>query len=65
MTAELLKEFEPQIAAFALTPSDGGRFQVSVNDELVYSKLHTGRHVNPGEIKQLVRKYIEEYHLTK
>jgi len=39
LTAELLKEFEPEIAEITLIPSDGGRFEVTVNEKLVYSKL--------------------------
>jgi selenoprotein W-related protein len=60
LTAALLKDFEMQIGNFTLVPSDGGRFEVSVNNELIYSKLKTGRHVEPGEVNDLFRKYIEE-----
>lgn len=58
--AELLKEFEPEIESFTLIPSDGGRFEVSLNDELIYSKLQTHRHINPGEVTGLVRKILQE-----
>jgi selenoprotein W-related protein len=54
--AELLKEFEPEIESFTLVPSDGGRFELSVNGELVYSKLQSLRHAEPGEIARLIRK---------
>ena len=57
---EILKEFEFQIGKFSLVPSDGGRFEFSVNGDLIYSKLKEGRHVNPGEVPELLRKYIEE-----
>jgi selenoprotein W-related protein len=49
-----------QRESYVLVPSDGGRFEVTVNDTLIYSKLETGRHVFPGEVAGLVRKYIEE-----
>jgi selenoprotein W-related protein len=55
-----LKDFEMQIGNITLVPSDGGRFEVSINGELIYSKLKTGRHVVPGEANELFRKYIEE-----
>lgn len=58
MAAELLDEYEAQIESLALVPSDGGRFEVSVNGELVYSKLSTGRHAEPGEVMGLVRKKL-------
>ncbi len=49
------KAIEAQIETIEIIPSAGGRFEVTVNDELVYSKMSTGRHANPGEIRQLVK----------
>ncbi len=54
--AELLKRFEPKIESITLLPSDGGRFEVTVNNQLVYSKLSTGRHAQPGEVENLIAK---------
>jgi len=56
---ELLKEFEYDIGNLTLVPSDGGRFEVTVGGELVYSKLETRRHAEPGEVLGLVRKVIK------
>ncbi len=42
-----------------LVPSDGGRFEVSVNGRLIYSKLATQRHAQPGEVVGLVNKIVE------
>lgn len=56
---ELLKEFEYKLGGMTLVPSDGGRFEVKVNDRLVYSKLQTHRHPDPGEVLGLVRKIIK------
>lgn len=58
--AELLRTFEPDIQTFTLVPSDGGKFEVSVNERLLYSKLQTNRHAEEGEILQLVREYVKE-----
>jgi selenoprotein W-related protein len=55
----LLKEFEPNIESITLVPSDGGRFEFSIDGKLLYSKLQTHRHAEPGEIAQLVRKYLK------
>jgi selenoprotein W-related protein len=55
---DLLKNFEPQIENITLLPAMGGRFEVSVNDQLIYSKLETGRHAESGEVVKLVRKLI-------
>ena len=58
--AELLKIYEPEIESFTLVPSDGGRFEVTVNGDLLYSKLKTGRHVEEGEVVGLVKRYLKE-----
>jgi selenoprotein W-related protein len=57
---ELLKNFEPEIESITLIPSSGGRYEVTVNETLVYSKLQTGRHANPGEVLGLVEKIIKK-----
>jgi selenoprotein W-related protein len=49
------KELEGQIESLTLIPSSGGRFEVTVNGELVYSKKATGRHAEPGEVFHLVK----------
>ncbi len=55
LAADLLKNFEAEIESLSLVPSDGGRFEVSVNDRLVYSKLQIGRHAEPGEVVGLIQ----------
>ncbi len=42
-----------------LLPSDGGRFEVTINGKLVFSKLALQRHAQPGEVIGLVNKMIE------
>ena len=56
---ELLKGYEHVIESVALIPSDGGRFEVSVNGQLIYSKLQTKRHAEAGEIVNLIHKMVE------
>lgn len=51
--AELLKVYEEQIESVALIPSDGGRFEVTLDGELIFSKLKAGRHAQPGEVVRL------------
>jgi selenoprotein W-related protein len=58
--AELLKQYEPEIEAIKIVPSDGGRFEITVNNRLIYSKLQTHRHVEPGEISGLIQKILRE-----
>jgi len=47
------------VEGVVLVPSDGGRFEVTVNGRLVYSKLATQRHAQPGEVVGLVNKIVE------
>jgi selenoprotein W-related protein len=56
---DLLNEFEHMIESVMLIPSDGGRFEVSVNGKLIYSKLQTKRHAEAGEVVGLVSKIVE------
>ena len=58
LSNELLKKFEPEIEALTLVPSENGRFEVSVNGKLVYSKLATKRHAEPGEVVGLIEKIL-------
>ncbi len=58
--ADLLKEFEFKIESIKLIPSDGGRFELTVNGKLLYSKLRTNRHTDQGEANRLVRDYLKE-----
>jgi selenoprotein W-related protein len=57
---ELLKHYEHLIEEIKLIPSDGGKFEVTVNGQLLYSKLAVHRHAEPGEILRLVRKMAGE-----
>jgi len=50
----LLGRFEEYIEEIALKPSDGGRFEVTVDGELVYSKHMTGRFPEEDELVRLV-----------
>jgi len=56
LASDLLENFEPEIDSVTLVPSDGGRYEISVNDQLIYSKLQTGRHAEPGEVIGLIQK---------
>jgi len=56
--AELLNTYEFKIDSIRLIPADGGKFEVNVDDKLVYSKLNTGRHVEQGELSRLVGEVL-------
>lgn len=54
MAEELLLEHGQDVKALALVPSAGGRFEVTVNGELVYSKAELGRFPELKELKEKV-----------
>jgi selenoprotein W-related protein len=56
LVADLLANFEPEIESVTLIPSNGGRYEISINGQLIYSKLQTGRHPEPGEVLGLIQK---------
>jgi len=56
---ELLKHYEHVIESVALVSSDGGRFEVSVHGNLIYSKLQTKRHAEAGEVLGLISKMVD------
>jgi selenoprotein W-related protein len=58
LAADILKDIEAETKSITLVPSDGGRFEVEVNNFLVYSKLNTGRHAEPGEVLNLIKEHI-------
>jgi len=60
LAEELLKNYEHTIEGLTLVPSDGGKFEVTVNGQLLYSKIATHRHAEPGEVLGLVRKVVGE-----
>lgn len=41
-----------------LVPSSGGAFEITLDDELIYSKKAIGRHAEPGEVAGLVRERL-------
>lgn len=60
LASDLLQNFEAEIASITLIPSDGGRYEITVDNTLVYSKLQTGRHAEPGEVVGLVQKFLHK-----
>ena len=50
----ILNGYEPYLASIALKPSDGGRFEVTVDGALVYSRLETERFPGEEELTQVV-----------
>ena len=55
MVEQILGEFQTEIESITIIPSSGGAFEVTVDGDLIYSKLATGRHVEYEEIAALIR----------
>ncbi|GAB6936369.1 hypothetical protein JCM14720_22900 [Calditerricola yamamurae] len=60
MTAELLTGLKGRLETVTLVPSSGGRFEVTVDGQLVYSKLETGRFPEDGEVLRRIRAHLGE-----
>lgn len=57
--ADVLPHFKRDIDEVVLVPSDKGRFEVSVNDALVYSKLETGEFPEHQDVIRKVEKALK------
>lgn len=61
---DLVNTFRPgvngthPISEIVLVPSRGGRYEVSIDGELVYSKAETGQHTTNEHILDLVRQRL-------
>jgi selenoprotein W-related protein len=58
LTDELLTGWAPIIERIDLLPSSKGRFEVTLDGELIFSKAELGRHAEPDEIASIVRTRI-------
>ena len=59
MTGKLLTTFKQQIHDLKLVPGGGGCFEVSLNGNLVYSKLKTGQFPDEKQMVELVGKRLK------
>jgi len=50
LASQLLSEHKQKIESLELIPSGGGCFELTVGDELLYSKLDTGQFPDEGEM---------------
>ncbi len=55
---QLLDEFERIIDRLILIPSSGGRFEVMLDDRLIYSKAETGRHAEYEDVAAPLRDIL-------
>jgi selenoprotein W-related protein len=55
---ELLTTFPDEIDVL-LSPSGKGQFEVSLDDEVIFSRASAGRFPDPKELKQAIRDRID------
>ena len=58
MTEKILSELKRDVKQLRLIPSKGGCFEVSVNQDLIYSKLDTGEFPDDDEIVGVVKSRV-------
>lgn len=54
----MLQGWAPIIETVELLPSSKGRFEVTLDGDLIFSKATLGRHAEPGEVAGLVRERV-------
>ncbi|MBW3665023.1 MAG: Rdx family protein [Actinobacteria bacterium] len=55
---ELLSGWANVIEDVTLVSSSKGRFEVTLDEELIFSKAELGRHAEPDEVAAMVRERI-------
>ena len=60
LAQEVIDQWADRLSEIRLEPSSGGRFEVSLDGELVFSKAELERHAEPGEVSGLIRERIGE-----
>ena len=55
---QLLNGWAPTITQVTIVPGAGGRFEVSLDGELIFSKLALKRHATPGEVHAARRERL-------
>jgi selenoprotein W-related protein len=59
MAQELLTTFEQDLLEVGLRPSEvAGRFQVTLNDQLIFDRKREGHFPEAKELKQIVRDIV-------
>ena len=59
LAQELLTTFEQDLYSVSLKPGSGGIFEISLNDQLIFSRKEAGRFPEAKEVKQLIRDCID------
>jgi len=58
MAQEILNTFEEEVDELSLLPGTGGIFEITVNDQLIWSRKEMGGFPEIAELKKLVRDVV-------
>ena len=58
LAGEILDGWAPVLSGIELKGGTKGRFEVTLNGELIFSKASLGRHAQAGEVKAEVERRI-------
>jgi len=58
LAGEILDGWAPVLSALELKGGSKGRFEVTLDGELIFSKAALGRHAEKGEVKAEVQRRI-------
>ena len=59
MTSKLLTTYKQKITDLKLIPTGGGAFELSINGDLIYSKLKTGKFPDEKWALEAVGKHLK------
>jgi selenoprotein W-related protein len=59
LTSQLLLRLKRKLAGLTLVPATGGCFEVTVDGELVYSKIATGDFPNEAELVEAIAAKVK------
>jgi selenoprotein W-related protein len=59
LASRILSEYKLQIESLELVPDKGGCFELSLNGELVYSKLKTGEFPDEARMLGVIGKQLK------
>lgn len=58
LSQNLLNEHKNSLEMVSLIPSSGGVFEITFNDELIFSKKELNRFPNENEVEEIIRGKI-------
>ncbi|MEW9669998.1 SelT/SelW/SelH family protein [Ammoniphilus sp. 3BR4] len=59
LTEEILNELKNSVKEFSLIPSSDGVFELTLDNEIIFSKKELGRFPDEGEVMNTIRSKLE------